>query len=349
MKNFFNSAQYVSRYSILLVASILAIVVTVTAMASSDVTLDSDIGVKNITDSATTYTETTNADKDDVVRFRVWYTNAELSQSGKVAKNVTVTVDFPSGLGKTQAVTSTTKGDNTNTVTDTATVNAPSDTSSLVYIPGSAKWQHNVGTRENLNYIFTDLNDNVITEGKPVAIGDVQPSNEFEGWVYFDATITEEKQPEQPVYECLSLTSVVNPGNRFAFTFTTKTDVSGGASVNKYIYNFGVTGESPVSTDKAQISKIYQKPGTYNVSVEAVFNVGDTQKSDVCKTTVTIKPEQPPVEPPVKPPATELPKTGPAETAIAGLFGTGALSYGVMSLRASRNALRNKMLGLDEV
>ncbi len=344
MKNFFNSAQYISKYSILVFAAVITVFATAAVMAA-DVTLDSDIGVKNITDNATTYTEATNADKDDVVRFRVWYTNAELSASGKVAENVTVTVDFPSNLGKTHVVTSTVNGDNTNTVTDTATVNAPSDTSSLVYIPGSAKWQHNVGTREDLNYIFTDLNDNVITEGKPIVIGDVEPSNEFEGWVYFDAVIRESKKPETPVYTCESLTTVVNPTNRFAFTFTTKTETSGGASVNKYIYNFGVTGESPVSTDKAQISKIYKEPGTYNVSVEVIFNVGEVQKSDVCKTTVPIKPEQPPVEPPVNPPAPELPKTGPAETALAGLFGAGALSYGAMSLRARRSGLREKMLG----
>lgn len=344
MKNFFNSTQYISRYSIIFLASIIAVVTTFAVMAA-DVTLDSNIGVKNITAGATTYTEATNADKDDVVRFKVWYTNAELSNSGKVAQNVTITINFPDQLGKTHVVSSTVKGDNTNTVTDSATVNAPTDTSHLVYIPGSAKWQHNIGDRDNLNYIFTDLNDNVITEGVPIVIGDVQPSNEFEGWVYIDAQIKEEFKPPEPVYECTSLTAVVDPSNRFAFNFTTKTKMSDDVSVNKYVYDFGVDGESKVNTDKSQITKVYKDYGTYNSEVEVVFNVGDGQKSDICKTSVTIN--EPPVEPPVTPPTPELPDTGPASV-MAGLFGTGALGYGAYSFRLSREDLRKKILGQDK-
>lgn len=342
MKNMFNSVQYISKYSILIAAALIAVFATAAVMAA-DVRLQSDINVKNVTDGATTYTESTTADNEDIVRFKVWYHVLELSNSDLVAENVTVTVDFPDELGKTHTVTSTAKGDNTNTVTDSAIVNAPSDTSSLSFISGSAKWQHNVGDRTNINYEMTQLDDSAITEGTPIAIGDVLPSYEYEGWIYFDAQVREEEKPEEPVYECKSLTAVQDGANKFKFTFTTKTEMSDDVTVNKYVYDFG-TGEDKVSTDKAQVTKVYEKPGKYDVSVEVVFNVGEGQKSDVCKTSVKITedPEEPPVEPPK-----EIPNTGPASV-IAGLFGTGALGYGAVSFSASRSELRNTILGKKE-
>jgi len=347
MKNIFNGIEYMPRLVVLFIALSLAAVTTFATFAQSNVDtyINGGVTVKNVTSGSTTYADSTNAANKDIVRFKVQYYNTELANSGKVAKNVTVVVDFPNDLASTQNVAATIKGDNTNTIYDSATVYLPTDTSNLVYIPGSAKWQRNVGDRQNIDYQFVDLNDNVITEGKPIVLGDIQPSYEFEGFVYFDATTKENKKPETPVYECTALTAVVNSSNKFSFLFTTTTKMSGDVSVNKYVYDFG-TGEDKVNTDKAQITKVYQKPGTYNVGVEVVFNVGDVQKSDVCTTNVKITEE--PKEPPVNPPAPELPNTGPAETALAGLFGTGALSYGAMSLRASRSALRRKMLGLDE-
>lgn len=345
MRNFFNSAQYVSRYSILAVAALVTLITTVAVMAAPDVKLAGDINVKNITDGATTYTESTNADKDDVVRFKIWYTNTELATSTEIlAKNVTITVDFPDTLSKTQTVGTTIKGDNTNVINDSSTVNAPTDTSTMLYIPGTAKWQHNVGSRENLDYIFTDLNDNVITEGVPIVIGDVRPSFEFEGWVYFDAVIREGEKPQKPAYDCTALKAVVDQNSKYTFHFTTTTEMSDDVSVNKYVYDFGAGGDK-LTTDKAKASNTYEKAGTYNVSVEVTFNVGEGQKTDTCKTSVKIT-ETPP-EPPVNPPTPELPNTGPA-SAIAGIFGTGALGYGAYSFRASRSGLRDKILGKKE-
>lgn len=345
MKNFLNSIQYAPKYVALFIALTLASVTTFASVAQTvDTYIQGDITVKNVTSGSTTYEESTTAVKQDVVRFKVRYYNSELASSGKVAQNMTVVIDFPDTLAKEQTAAATIRGDNTNTIYDSATVYAPSDTSRLAYIPGSAKWQHNTGDRQNINYEFTDLNDNVITEGVPIQLGDIQPSYEFEGFVYFDAQIKEEYKPPEPVYECTSLTAVVSSSNKKSFTFTTKTKMSDDVSVNKYIYDFGVTGESKVNTDKSTITKVYNDFGTYNANVEVVFNVGDGQKSDVCKTTVKISED--PTEPPVTPPPPELPNTGPASV-IAGIFGTGALSYGAVSLRASRNGLRNKILGKE--
>ena len=94
------------------------------------------------------------------------------------------------------------------------------------------------------------------------------------------------------------------------------------------------------------MTKVYKDYGKYTTNVEVLFNVGGEQKSDVCSTTVEML-KTPPVTPPTTPPATELPNTGPAEilAGVSGLFGAGALSYGAMSFRTSRNGLRDEILG----
>ncbi len=346
MKNFSNIVQYIPKFVVLFIALTLATTTTLGSTAQTvDTYINGSVTVKNVTSGSKTYDESVIAANKDVVRFKVQYYNTELANSGKVANNMTIVVDFPNELGKTQVVGATIKGDNTNTIYDSATAHLGSDTSSMTYIPGTAKWQRNVGDRQNIDYQFVDLNDNVITEGKPIVLGDIQPSYEFEGFVYFDAQIKEEYKPPEPVYECTSLTAVVSQTDRMSYTFTTKTKMSDDVSVNKYVYDFGVAGESKVNTDKSQITKVYKDYGTYNSEVEVVFNVGDTQKSDICKTSVTINDQ--PVEPPVTPPSPELPNTGPASV-MAGLFGTGALGYGAYSFRLSREGLRKKILGQDK-
>ncbi len=331
MKNFLNSVHYIPKYVALFMALTFASATTFMSVAQSiDTYIQGDITVKNVTEGSTTYTESTTADSQDVVRFKVNYYNTELASSGKVAQNMTVVIDFPNTLASTQNVAATIKGDNTNTVYDSATVHLGSDTSRLEYVTGSAKWQHNTGDRQNINYEFTALNDNVVTEGVPVVLSDVEPSYEFEGFVYFDARIVEEAKL---VFECSSLTAVQSPSNVLSFTFTTNVNHSANVSVSEYVYDFGVTGENAVHTNSKQITKVYDKHGAYTVDVDVIFDVDGEQKSDSCE--VVVDPTQ------------ELPNTGPASV-IAGIFGTGALSYGAVSLRASRTKLRDKILGREE-
>ncbi len=163
-------------------------------------------------------------------------------------------------------------------------------------------------------------------------------------------TVTVEKEPTDPIYKCESLTAAQSASNRLSFAFTTKVNHSDDVSVNKYIYNFG-DGSDKFSTDQNKVTKVYKDYGKYTVGVEVIFNVGDGQESSKCSTTVEVMktppPVTPPVTPPTTPPTTELPNTGPA-TILAGLFGTGALSYGAMSLRASNKGLRNTILGKKE-
>ncbi len=157
-----------------------------------------------------------------------------------------------------------------------------------------------------------------------------------------DVTFDCQEEPEPPVFECTSLTAIAGSDPK-SFTFTTKTKVSDGILVEKYVYDFNVAGESPVTTDEATITKVYKNPGTYNVSVEVFFNVDDENSTDICKTTITV--EEPPVEPPVERPKV-LPATGPGAV-IAGAFGLTSLGFGAYTVRASRANLRDKILGKD--
>lgn len=184
------------------------------------------------------------------------------------------------------------------------------------------------GTHELINNAFaTPENYGAITNGAKVIVDNGPCEQDY-------------------VYECTSLTAVQDASNRLSFAFTTKVKHSDNVSVNKYIYDFGVSGEDKVHTDKSQITKVYKDYGKYNVNVEVLFDVDGEQKSDSCSTTVEVM-KTPPTKPPVTPPAQELPNTGSASL-LAGLFGTGALGYGTYTFRASREGLRKKILGQDK-
>ena len=278
----------------------------------------------------------------DTVKVYMYVHNGaapSLNASGKgVAKDVTVRVDVPDVINTTQDVTGYISASNATPqeIWDTLTIK-----SDMVYnmdfVSGSAVLTTSAGT--------FPLSDEIVGDG--VLIGDdaldgiMNGCFEFAGWVTLEVVIDVVEKPQEPVYECTALTAVVNPNDKFSYTFTTETAMSEDVTVNKYVYDFG-DGSDKVSTDKSTITKLYPQPGKYDASVEVIFNVGEGQKSDVCKTSVEIKDDTTPVEPPE-----ELPNTGPASV-IAGIFGTGVLGYGAYSFNASRSELRNKILGKDE-
>lgn len=147
-----------------------------------------------------------------------------------------------------------------------------------------------------------------------------------------------------PEYECTSLTATVG-SDKETYTFTTATKVSEDVTIEKYVYDFGIDGESAVTTDKSTITKVYSEPGTYNVNVDVHFTVIEEEKVDSCNTSITIE-EEPEIPPETPQEPQVLPVTGPA-AAIAGIFGASSLGYGAYSFKASRSSLRNKILGKD--
>lgn len=166
-----------------------------------------------------------------------------------------------------------------------------------------------------------------------------EPSND-------DADVTVDRTcKDVPVYECTALKAVALGDNKYRFTTTVRAE--NGATVNKYVYNFGDNSQKLSTTNKTVDHK-YAGPGEYAADVTVVFNVDSQQKTvsdQRCKTTIVIPkpPVTPPVTPPTTPPTTpvtSIPSTGAAEVA-AGIFGTSATAYGVISLVESRRALKN--------
>lgn len=157
------------------------------SMAAQNVKIDSSLNVANVTAGGTTYTKSVNAKVDDVVKLEVYIHNTQLPDSGLVANNLKAKVTIPTTPGKAQTVSSTVSGDNTNTVSDTATVNLSLDNASLQYIPGSAKWTHNTGTNTNVTYTTTPVSDTVVTTG--ATLGDQKPCFNFESYVTLEARV----------------------------------------------------------------------------------------------------------------------------------------------------------------
>ncbi len=153
----------------------LAIAFPAVSIAAQTVKLESSLGVANVTAGDTAYKQSVNAGYDQVVKLQVYYHNTELPDSGKVADNLTVKINIPSGAGAVQTVSSRVSADNANTVTSTATINLAGTGAYLQYIPGSANWKHNTGTNDNVHYVETPISDAVVTSGAGLRLENEKP------------------------------------------------------------------------------------------------------------------------------------------------------------------------------
>ncbi len=96
-------------------------------------------------------------------------------------------------------------------------------------------------------------------------------------------------KPPTPVYSCDELKVEAIAGKENNYRFTTRATAKNGASIVKYVYNFG---GGTYTSSSSSVTHGYSKPGTYNVSVTPTFRVNGKnipKTSDACKGTVTIK------------------------------------------------------------
>lgn len=187
MKVFSLLASAPKRVGMFLAVLFAAVALPINSVMAAEVVMEGSIGVANQTTGETTYKPATNAKYDEVVKFSVYYHNRELANSGRVAENFKIKVDMPTKAGKSQVVKVTMKGSNTNTVTDTATVNLNRADARIEFIPGSVYWKHNVGTRNNVNLKTEKIADSIILNGAPIE--NVKPCHEFEATVTFMARV----------------------------------------------------------------------------------------------------------------------------------------------------------------
>lgn len=226
------------RLALLAVTLATLIAIPLQSLAAVDVLLEGSIGVANQTTGETTYKESTNASYDQVVKFQVFYHNRELADSGRVAKNFKIKVDMPTQPGTNQTVKVTMGGDNTNTITDTATVVLNRSDAHLEFIPGSTYWKHNVGTRQNIQYQTTNIPDSTILEGK-VLESNLQPCHEFEATVTFMArvrvpSVSVKKEVRKKGSTGAGVTQMaVKPGDHLEYLLTAKN--IGNATLNNVV------------------------------------------------------------------------------------------------------------------
>ena len=179
-------------------ASAVFIPLSAVQAANDSVAIEGDIKVANVTSGDTSYSPSVNAKVDDVVKVQVWYHNKEDANSGKLAKNLKVGVSIPTAAGKSQTIGGKISADNSNTVNKSANVNLSVDEASLEYIPGSAKWRHNVGAEQGKAecitgndpkgapascYTDTIISDNVAKGGEGVRLEDQKPCFAYEATV----------------------------------------------------------------------------------------------------------------------------------------------------------------------
>ena len=153
----------------------LAVILPAGTMAADMVKLESSLGVANVTAGDTTYKQAVSASYDQVVKLQVYYHNQENPDSGKIANNLRVKINIPTGAGTTQNVSSAVSADNATTVNSNATINLNRADAYLQYIPGSAVWRHNTGSNEAPTYTETKISDDVVKGGQGLVLENEKP------------------------------------------------------------------------------------------------------------------------------------------------------------------------------
>lgn len=158
--------------------------------------------------------------------------------------------------------------------------------------------------------------------------------------------VTEEEE-EQPAFRCVDLKATPTQGKPpLKVTFTATAEVSDGVDILEYIWDFD-DNDSQSVTKSNTTTHTYTELGTHTASVIIRTSEGLTKPSANCKVKITLSEEElppPPVVPPVTPPTSELPNTGPAETA-AGVMGSAGLGFGIRNYLRSKRGLLKALLG----
>ncbi len=264
--------------------------------------------------------------------------------------NVNVKATIPSGTGTSfsSLATVTAADADPQTVTDTVAIQV-SQSAKINYVPGSSQLLDANGG------VLQTLPDGALQSG--VNIGNVGVSTQQKRFVQFKLKLDCPETPVCPpgttgtppncvtppvknvVCDMLSAEIIGSSKVPAKVKFTAKGTASGGATINGYSFNFG---DGPSSDSQSNvIEHTYAKAGEYKATVQVKSSLGTTAISQNCSVTIKVTEDQPPVVTPPETPTVKggsLPSTGP-EAAISGIFGTGALGYGIRKWLMSRRAV----------
>lgn len=224
MKKLFNLKKAGAIGAVVALFASLGLTFVSQANAYGNVAIESNLTVANGTAGDTSYKDAVNAKIDDVVKFSIYLHNKELAESGKVGNNVNVKINIPNTFTKSHVATSTVGGTNTNTVSDTATVNTEIN-STLEYIPGTAYRKYNNGNNTTQSWVTEKISDNVVAGG--YVIPALQPCCNFQ------ETITVQARLKAPVFTVDKFVKIegsnqwvrtvtANPGDKLAYMLAVK-------------------------------------------------------------------------------------------------------------------------------
>lgn len=170
-------------------------------------------------------------------------------------------------------------------------------------------------------------------------VGIVKPEgmNEFYNTAQVLVNVPCKNQPPQPTYSCNSLKADLG-ANRFA-QLTTAATATNGATITRYIYNFGDGTQEFTTTDNVA-KHTYTKDGSFTASVKVEVRLPNgtlaTASGPQCTAPVKFEAGKPPV---VTTPTTTLPNTGAGS--VAAIFATvvvvSTLGYYVVITRFGRS------------
>lgn len=128
-----------------------------------------------------------------------------------------------------------------------------------------------------------------------------------------DVVITKENcQPITPTFSCDLLKAEVTNASTRTVKFTANASAAGGATISRYIYNFG-DGTQELATDKSVVEHSYAKDGSYAARLKVEFKVGnkvEMAEGTQCAANVTFKQGVPPTTPTTPVTPGKLPETG---------------------------------------
>jgi uncharacterized repeat protein (TIGR01451 family) len=150
-----------------------AIMLPVAVSAANTVQIEAMGGVADITAGATTYTNSTTATANQIVKIVVVYDNEQPAGSGETANNLAVAINIPTTPGASQTINTTVSSANSNTVTNQYTVNIPAN-AYLQYVPGSAVWTHAVSPTSSTTTSQT-ISDAVVTNSQGLVLENAYP------------------------------------------------------------------------------------------------------------------------------------------------------------------------------
>lgn len=145
-----------------------------------------------------------------------------------------------------------------------------------------------------------------------------------------------QEQPKEPIFACDLLRAEKLEGRKVRFTASAS--ASNGATIQRYVYNFG-DGSPEMITDKTVVEHTYSQDGTYATTLTVQVRVGNETKTATgpnCAAAVTFT-STPPVTPAASTTPSKLPDTGAGSVVLTFMAVAGASSVGYYML-ARRSA-----------